>query len=287
MRFFKSGRIKKVLLSAVTALITVFASGQAHALLLTESYVFVGPKGGSAIFKMKNTSGKPEAYRMDWVELLMDNEGSKISADETALAAANVKPASPYMYVAPRRLMIQPGQVQNIRFMVRRNNSLTPGEYRSYIAIGPEEIPAEFNPDDERETKDVGGGRSVQISMLTGYRIPVFFLHGETTLEVSFSNVNVTPKETGRYNVSYTINRSGTRSALGQVRIVCDAPDGQLKVIKRVDARVFSEVSTRTYTREFDVPAGGCTNYRIGFYVHDLDPLASRDYLASAPLNIR
>lgn len=287
MKAMNNKNIKTAIASIALAFMVILGSGQAHALLITDSYVFVGPSGGSAILKMKNTSNRPEAYRLDWAELLMNENGSRTDAGEQELAAAGVMAASPYMYVAPRRLMIQPNQLQNLRFMVRRNNNLVPGEYRSYIVIGPEEIPANFDPESGETVQSVGGGHAVQITMLTGYRIPVFFLHGETTLETSFSNISVEPSDAGRYRLTYTLNRSGTRSALGQVRIFCDAPDGREKIIRRMDTRIFKELSSRTYTREIRLDKNECSNFQIGFFVHSQDPAASQSYMATAPLNIR
>lgn len=258
-------------------------TGQANALLLTDSLVFIGPKGGSAVFKLKNTAQQPESYRLEWDQLIMGQDGPKLTVSEAEARSMGVEPASPHMYVAPRRLLLQPGQLQNIRFMLRRNNNMAAGEYRSYITIGPEEIPPEFNPDGSTKSKP-GGGQAAELTMLTGYRIPVFFLHGETTLDVSFSNVVFQKVDDTRTRVDFTLNRSGTRSALGDIEIRCAAPDGRNLILSRAKARVFKEIGSRSFTRYIDVPPAGCNSIVMGYKLHDGDPLASTDYIISTQL---
>lgn len=276
-------KFRKSIFAGILSVGLMAMSGQAHALLLTDSLIFIGPKGGSAVFKLKNTSQQPESYRLEWDQLLMGVSGPKDLVTEEQARAAGVEPASPHMYVAPRRLMLQPGQLQNVRFMLRRNNNMAPGEYRSYITVSPEEIPPEFNPDGTRKST-VGSGQAAELTMLTGYRIPVFFLHGETTLDVSFSNVSVQQIDSTKSAVNFTLNRSGTRSALGDVEIRCEAPDGRNLVLSRAKVRVFKEISSRSFTRNIDIPASGCQSIVMGYKLHDQDPLASPNYIISTKL---
>lgn len=237
---------------------------KAHALLVVDDMVYVGQNAGAATLKIKNTSAKPTAYRLEWTQLRMKPGGAK----ETVLrdqAITGVLPAEPFMYVAPRRLIMQPDQLQHIRFMVRRTPDMQPGEYRSYIVMDPEPIPQEYGQ------PGGAGKQSAQLDILTGYRIPVFFLHGETTLVTSVTDARIGQNEKGEPSIAFTFKREGNRSALGEMTMKCVTGETDA-MIGRMDIKVFTELSERQYNVKLDLPPTGCRSVALDYLPHRADP---------------
>lgn len=268
------GKVRKFLftLTAIVLFAGTMTGGAApsHALLILDNMIFIGPKSGAATFKIKNTADAPEAYRLDWTQLRMKPTGGK---DKVAPGEVipNVMAAEPYMFMAPRRLMLMPDQLQHVRFMVRRNENLAPGEYRSYIVFQPELIPQQYNPATGAMDNTSEGKAAAQITMLSGYRIPVFFLHGDTTLEVSVTGASYGANRNGKNGFNLTFNRKGNRSALGNLTINCATGDQQT-VLASGDIRIFTELESRNFFFLSNPVPPGCTMATVDYVPHSLDP---------------
>ncbi len=245
-----------------------------HALLIIDDMIFVGQKSGSATFKVKNTGQKPLAYRIEWTQKRMAPGGKKekIMPDELI---ENVNAAEPFMFLAPRRMILQSGQLQHIRFMVRRMENLAPGEYRSYIALQPEKIPQEYATGGE--VGSTGNLATAQVDFLTGYNIPVFFLHGETTLKTEITQASLGQGKQGRNGVHFTFKREGNRSAIGELMLTCVGTEGS-KLLSKVKIKIFTEITERSYFTPFEWPPGGCHSVTFDYSPHKLDP----DYALNA-----
>ncbi|PJB70812.1 MAG: hypothetical protein CO093_06640 [Alphaproteobacteria bacterium CG_4_9_14_3_um_filter_47_13] len=242
-----------------------------HAFLILDNMVFIGTKSGAAVFKIKNTGDEPEAYRLEWTQLRMKEKGGKekVAQGETI---PGVMAADSYMYVAPRRIMLMPGQVQHVRFMVRRTENMASGEYRSYIVFQPEEIPPTFNPEEATSNSVPAPGKAVaQISMLTGYRIPVFFLHGDTILDVSVKDAVLGRDKSGAPLLNFTFVREGTRSALGGLTVHCTTGDKEVK-ISSGEIRIFTELESRRYSYLLKNMPEDCVNITLDYLPQSLDP---------------
>lgn len=262
----------------------VGAPMKAHALLILDNMIFIGPKSGAATFKVKNASKKPEAYRLNWDQLYMDQNGKKKEIPDGQMVPG-VMSAEPYMFMSPRRLMLLPDQLQNVRFMVRRMPNLQPGEYRSYIVFQPEEVPQEYNPETYNPAEASTAGPAAALTMLSGYRVPVFFLQGETTLKVSVMDAGYGQSPQGDTGFYFTFVREGNRSALGSVDVNCISSQEPFRLAGG-DIRVYTELNARNYFyRVHDLK--GCTRAAIDYMPHKLDP----DYtgqpmrLVEIPLN--
>ena len=254
----------------------------AQALLLLESYVFMGPRDNAAVFSVKNTAKKVLAYRVLWNEIYMSPDGKR-HVLEDGQTVPGIQAASPYIYVSPRRMIIQGDQLQNLRFMLRRPKDLPAGEYRSYVFMNPEKIPDLHKKETTNNDKKAS---TVQVEMMAGYRLPVFFLQGETTLDVSFSDVHLAKKKE-RDTLFFTVNRTGTRSALGTINITCDIGTDHQTDLGRMDVKVYTEISTRAYERTVDMPPEGCGQITLGFTPHTRDPAYNGQPIASTDIVLR
>lgn len=258
-------------------LLSFVVIGKSHAVLITESMIFMGDKESSAVFKLKNTSKEPRAYRIEWINLRMNPSGSKDAVPD-GQAIANVMPAEDFVYVAPRRIVVQPGQLQHIRFMLRRNRDMAEGEYRSYVTVQPENMPAAYKAGaNGAQQAKAGQGAAATMNVLAGYRIPLFFLHGETTLDLQFTDVRRGTDKAGNPALLFTAIRSGNRSALGQAELVCRMPGGERVVLASQRIQIFTELDRRQYRVYDKTPPAGCTNTALEFFPHEGDPLYQRN----------
>lgn len=249
------------------------ASAPSKALMLIDEMVFIGPKAGAATLQVKNPTNRAEAYRLNWTNLKMLPGGRKVKI-EPGEAVPQLMPADPYMFMSPRRILLMPDQLQHLRLMVRRPAELAPGEYRSYLSLQPEIVPKEFNPDNA-EASAKPQGTAVQMDMLTGFRIPVFFLHGDTTLTTSIKDARF-----GDKGFEFTFVREGNRSALGELEVNCFIDDKKIR-LTRTRIQIFTELNSRNYSLQAkDIPPGCGTAY-FEYMPHALDP----DYTGS-PLRL-
>lgn len=252
----------------------------AHAMLLTETFIFVGADGNSTDFRMKNVTKKPEAYRLSWDQMRMDELGQRQFVAEGEVIPG-VNDGRPYMFVSPRRMILQPDQMQHIRFMVRRTKDMPDGEYRAYIYLEPEKIPTDLTAKNaENKSKAVA---SAELTILTGYRFPVFFLQGQTTLNVTFSNVYLGQQD-GRQRLFFTMHREGTRSALGENRLYCETNTGEKEFLGKADVKVFTELDRRDMFMGIDLTGRSCRALDLEFVPHKRDPSYTGAPMASARL---
>ena len=256
---------------------------QANAILVLGHYVFIGPDAGAQTYKIKNITKEQKGYRIEWTQLRQVPVGpkQKVAPGEYI---PGVMDAEPYMYVAPRRLLMRPDQLQNIRFMVRRQADMQPGEYRSYIYLQPEKLPKAFTGADDMKNR-AGNNSSASLSILTGYRIPVIFLHGETTLKPGVKDIHFGTNEKGVGGLHFTFTREGTRSAIGDMHIYCDNSAGRQKVMT-MEVKVFTEISEKKYFKPFQFPEQGCSTLTAEFLPHSGDPDFPKGpvQLASVPI---
>ncbi|GEM_PF-1966317 len=244
------------------------ASPPSHALLLLEEMVYIGPKAGAATFKIKNTTQRAEAYRMEWVNLKMDPEGRKkmMAPGETM---PGVMPAQDYMYLSPRRLMLMPDQLQHLRLMVRRPSDLPPGEYRSYMVFSPEPVPKAFDPANPQVK--VSQRTEATMDLLTGFRIPVFFLQGETVLNIAVINPGYGRNQQGKDGIHFIFAREGTRSAIGKMEANCMAGEQPVR-LSETRIQIFTELPSLDYFMPVsDIPPG-CSVATLDYMPHPADP---------------
>lgn len=264
------------------SVIVVVLPRPSHALLILDDMIFIGPKSSAAIFKVKNATKVPEAYRLDWTQLQMLPNGRKDAVPDN-VAIPNVMPAEPYMYMSPRRLLLRPDQLQHVRFMVRRMENLAPGEYRSYIVFQPEIVPDQYDP---ATGSSAAQGTSIQLNMLSGFRIPVFFLHGQTSLKTFVTESGYGRNAQGKAGVYFTFVREGNRSAIGDMEVRCMVGE-QLTKIASTGIKVYTELNSRNYflsTR--DLPPG-CNTLYLDYRPHSGDPDYTEAFVRMAEIPVQ
>jgi hypothetical protein len=160
--------------------------------------------------------------------------------------------ASQMLRWSPRRLVLQGNESQTVRIMARTPPDLPPGEYRSHfmaIAVPP---PEQLGNSIEDAVGQGGNNRAIGVRLIPrfGISIPVIVRVGETTLNAGLRDFSIVRAPDGSRAMAFTITRSGTRSAFGDIAITAPGVRKPVGEIKGVG--VYTEIDSRRVTVPVD-----------------------------------
>lgn len=203
-------------------------------------------------------------YEIVLSDMMMTPAGNIVdfAGVEDEAARARVKTASAMLRWSPRKITLLSNEAQTIRIMVRPPADLPPGEYRAHFSAI--QVPADalggYSIEDatgQRKTDGIG----VRIVPRFGVAIPVIVRVGETTLKVGLRDLAVKSLDKGRRAVAFTITRSGTRSAFGDLTVTAPGSSKPIALIKGIG--VYPEVDSRPVNVPID-PAAPASAYASG-----------------------
>lgn len=195
-------------------------------------------------------------YEIELSDRMMLTSGELVDLAEVGDGAARnrLKSATEMLRWSPRRIALPPNESQTIRIMARIPPELPPGEYRTHFSVM--QVPAgagEGVSIEQASGQRKGGSIGVRIVPRFGISIPVIVRVGETTLETGLRDLVVKAIGGGRSAVTFTITRSGTRSAFGNITV---APAGSGKAIATIKGvGVYPEIDERFMTVPIDPEA--------------------------------
>jgi len=115
---------------------------------------------------------------------------------------------------APRRVTLAPHEPQSIRVTARPPQGLPDGEYRIHLLFRAVPAPTPVAPAGEQP-------RGVQLRLIPiyGVTIPVIVRLGNLDAKAAIGNVKLESKD-GKEAVGLELNRTGSRSTFGEVRVL-------------------------------------------------------------------
>ena len=196
-----------------------------------------------------NRALDPGEYEISIIDMVMTPEGNVYRLDNLppGVSTDRVKVASDFLRWSPRRVRLLGSEAQTVRIMARPSADLPEGEYRSHFLVVsvPEDVDQGFSIGDAVNAEgDDGTDIGVVIRPRFGISIPVIVRVGETTLDVTLSDLALVATPQGPA-LSLTINRSGTRSAFGD--IVVTAPGIAEPVAIARGIGVYPEIDARSF----------------------------------------
>lgn len=221
----------------VVLAVTFVMAAQSYAVLFTATQVLINPGDLVSTITVKNTTDKPKTYRFKWAEMRMNEDGSGLRLLKEGETVEGLMPASEYIRFSPRRIRMLPGQLQQVRFLVRKNGKMKDGEYRSYFSM-------EAEPEVTPLTSGASDVPQAGVTYDVGWRIPVILRHGKLTASAEFVSAKLDVMEDGRRRIKYTLKRSGNISMIAPMRVIC-ASDGD-KLIMNAGTKIYTELSERT-----------------------------------------
>jgi hypothetical protein len=183
-------------------------------------------------------------YEIKIVDMGMTPEGQLLAFDNGLDEAtrARVRVASPMLRYSPRRVTLRGSESQIVRIMARADASVAPGEYRSHFTVTSMPESEGFTIQDAVGTQ-APNSIGVTIRPRFGIAIPVIVRIGPTTLSVGITNATILTARDGTKAVAFTVTRSGTRSAFGDVVVKAQGGAAPIAISKGVG--IYPELDSR------------------------------------------
>lgn len=222
------------------------ASAVGDLLVAPTRVVLDGARGTEVI--LSNIGTDTATYRVSLELRRMTPEGT---LDDVDITKANDKENQSLAMVsyAPRRVVLAPNQPQAIRIGLRPPADLPDGEYRVHMLFRA--IPAARPVETPVQTS----GLSIALTPIYGVTIPVIMRKGKLEAVASLANARLQKGPEGP-ELALTINRQGTRSTFGLIRVF--KPGKADPVVEARGIAVYPEVAARTVELPLD-PAVAAT----------------------------
>ncbi|QPC98907.1 hypothetical protein IRL76_13930 [Qipengyuania soli] len=183
-------------------------------------------------------------YEIAIVDMAMTPQGQLVRFDNGLDEAtkAKVRTASEMLRYSPRRVILRGSESQLVRIMARAGAEVPDGEYRSHFVVTSVPEDAGFSIEQAAGAQQPDG-IGVTIRPRFGIAIPVFVRVGTTTLDVDITAPRIITEPDGSRAVSFTLTRSGTRSAFGDVFVRAQGSSKPIAISKGIG--VYPEVDSR------------------------------------------
>lgn len=185
------------------------AKAQGNLLINPRRVVFEGKKRIQEI-NLANTGKDSATYQISFKEIRMTEKGS---FEEITQADSGQQFASKYLRLFPRRVTLAPNEAQVVKLQLSKTNQLGEGEYRSHLYFRATPM---VEPMGEEEKGKESSELSVKLVPVFGITIPVFIQRGESTANVTLSDLVLEKGENGRI-LGITLNRTGNMSVYGDI----------------------------------------------------------------------
>jgi len=187
------------------------AMAQGDLLINPIRVVFEGQKQ-NADLNLTNIGKDTSVYMISFLSYRMQQNGSfeQLEKPDTTFAADK------YLRLFPRKVVLPPNESQTIRLQLRKPTNLKQGEYRSHIYFRAEK---EKTPLGMKDLRIDSTKMTVSITPIFGISIPVIVRNGNLSNQLSLSDVSVQHVNDTTSILNVTINRSGNKSAYGNLRV--------------------------------------------------------------------
>lgn len=214
-------------------------------LMVLPTRVVLEGRDRAAEVMLRNAGKVPAVYRVFMKEMKMQPDGQ---LKERPHEAGEIT-ATDLVRLSPRQVELAPGEVQVVRFQVRKPEGLPDGEYHSHAlfqAVPPAEIPKPLGPEDPTAPK----GISFNITTVFGISIPIIVRHGQTQASVSLKDLRIEPPVIPEAppELGLRIERTGNRSVLGNLSVVLESGGKAKKGTVLFEVKslgVYTEISAR------------------------------------------
>jgi hypothetical protein len=202
-------------------------NAQGNLLITPRRVVFEGNKRVAEL-NLVNTGSDTSRYNVSVVQYRMTENGAfqEITEPDPGQLFADKN-----LRFFPRSVTLAPNEAQTIKMQVFNLDKLSPGEYRShvYFRAVPRQIAL-----GETDTKKDSNAVSVQIVPIFGITIPVIIRIGNLNVNVSISDIKLTDVNGSRV-LGLTINRTGSMSVYGDLKITYITPEGKESLVGAIN----------------------------------------------------
>jgi len=171
--------VARVLSSAMVVVgLFVLCAGQAHAVTVSPTAIYISSRNPSALLTLINTGSRPEEIELSIAFGYPVSDTAGVLRVDIVDSAASGEPSlTSFLRIFPRRMVLQPGQRQVVRVMVAMPAGAADGEYWGRVLVKSRggEPPVEQNQ----------GNVRMQLSLETTFATAVFFQKGEVKTGIS------------------------------------------------------------------------------------------------------
>lgn len=225
----------------LTLLPTAAEAGVGDLLVAPTRLVLDGGRGAEII--LNNIGEEPATYRISVEFRRMKEDGS---LEDVAAPSPTDKVAQDMIIYAPRKVTLPPHEPQAIRIAARPPQGLPDGEYRVHMLFRAIPPANPVTPTVKEEVKGV----HFQLTPIYGVTVPVIVRLGNLEAKAAIAGVHLEKKDDGRA-VAVELDRSGTRSTFGEVRVLKAGVKDPIALQKGV--AIYTELNKR----EVSIPVSG------------------------------
>lgn len=197
-------------------------------LLIAPTRVVFEGRTRTAEISLINIGTGRATYRISLTRQRMTEDG-RFEEVETPLDGERF--ADDLVRFSPRQVVLEPRVSQVIRLQVRKPANLAPGEYRSHLLFRAVPVAPEATAAGSADTAD--GGLGVRLIPVYGVSIPVIVRHGETSAQVTLSDLQVLPAVPDEFpmRLALQMNRTGNQSTYGDLMVALVPAGGGEEVV--------------------------------------------------------
>jgi hypothetical protein len=206
-------------------------------LMLYPTRIELEKNARGAQVELVNQGQTTESYRILLVNRRMTDTGQITEANTTGAGEAF---ADHMLRYSPRQVTLRPGESQTVRISLRKPADLPAGEYRSHLQF--DRLPdAQGATDLAYVVQPEPGQMAIHLTALVGASIPVIVRQGDTTATVTLDRLVLEPAAIAADNseqaaqLAFNMNRSGNRSAYGNLLLTYTPPGGKPLEVGRIN----------------------------------------------------
>jgi hypothetical protein len=196
----------------ISLFFTCDLSAQGNLLITPRRVVFEGSKR-SIDLNLANTGQDTATYMISMVQLRMKEDGGFETITEPD---PGQRFAGSHIRFFPRSVTLGPNEAQVIKIQLVKTNELTTGEYRSHFYFRA--VPRQKPLGEEDKVKDTTT-ISVRLTPIFGITIPVIIRVGQTTTNVTLTELAFQTVNDTIPRFSMVLNRSGNISVYGDIAV--------------------------------------------------------------------
>ena len=232
--------------SAKTAMAADEPTSSIQDLLVTPTRVVFEGNMPTTELALVNRSEKPHTYAISFVQCRMSETGEIKEIDATTPPDPQEHFADSLVRFTPRRVILEPRQVQMVRMMLRKPADLAEGEYRSHLSF-------RLIPSAENAVKpdSVSSGIQIKLIPIYGVTIPVIVRQGSLKATTRLSGLHFDAK-----GLRLTIEREGNRSTYGDLVVQWKGKGKAITVGEINGIAVYTPNPERTVSMALSPPKG-------------------------------
>ncbi|MEZ0260435.1 MAG: hypothetical protein ACAH80_05455 [Alphaproteobacteria bacterium] len=201
-------------LAALALACLLFIPGAAFAknaeIMLLPTRVVMEKNDRQGTIVIKNTGDATGNFTIELVDMKMLENGNVVpyeTGEEAQFSATKL------IHIAPKSMTLKAGETQNVRLLLRKPETLEPGEYRTHLRVRL--------VDENADAPSPGANAGIQVKANLVIVIPIIVRQGATSLAMNIESPRLTRDNRGNASVEMYLLREGNRSSMGDITVTC------------------------------------------------------------------